>query len=196
MKLLMIDNYDSFTYNLVQYFSELGVDVETIRNDIFSVDQILSRVLSHNTDRIVVSPGPGKPNTAGISVELIRRIASLKNPIPLLGVCLGHQSIGVAFGANVVRAKSIMHGKVSAVIHEKKGLFSGLPSPYNVTRYHSLALDKNNLPPCFEITAWTDDQEIMAINHKTLPFFGVQYHPEAILTEYGFELLKNFLEYK
>jgi anthranilate synthase component 2 len=190
----MIDNYDSFTYNLVQYFGVLGVDVETIRNDMFSVDQIMSRSSSHFPDRIVVSPGPGKPDSAGISVELIRRISILQRPIPLLGVCLGHQSIGVAFGASVIKAKSIMHGKVSSIIHQNKGLFSGLPSPYNVTRYHSLALEKNNLPSCFNISAWTEDEEIMAISHKTLPFYGVQYHPEAILTEYGFDLLRNFLE--
>jgi anthranilate synthase component 2 len=160
----------------------------------FSVDQIMSRSSSHFPDRIVVSPGPGKPDSAGISVELIRRISILQRPIPLLGVCLGHQSIGVAFGASVIKAKSIMHGKVSSIIHQNKGLFSGLPSPYNVTRYHSLALEKNNLPSCFNISAWTEDEEIMAISHKTLPFYGVQYHPEAILTEYGFDLLRNFLE--
>ena len=192
----MIDNYDSFTYNLVQYFGELGVDVETIRNDVLSVDKIMSRGQSDYPDRIVVSPGPGKPDSAGISVELIRHISGLPNPIPLLGVCLGHQSVGVAFGARVIRAKSIMHGKVSSIKHHSTGLFSGLPSPYNVTRYHSLALQKNNLPSCFNITAWTEDEEIMGITHKTLPFYGVQYHPEAILTDYGHELLKNFLEIK
>jgi anthranilate synthase component 2 len=196
MKLLMIDNYDSFTYNLVQYFGELGADVETIRNDVFSVEQIMSRNLSNFPDRIVVSPGPGKPDSAGISVELIRRIGSLSNPIPLLGVCLGHQSIGEAFGANVIRAKSIMHGKVSSIFHKGKGLFSGLPSPYKVTRYPSLALKKSNLPSCFDVSAWTEDEEIMAITHNTLPFYGVQYHPEAILTEHGYDLLKNFLEVK
>ncbi len=196
MKLLMIDNYDSFTYNIVQYFGELGVEVETIRNDVFSVKEILERHPSLYPDRVVVSPGPGKPDSAGISVELIRRVSDLSNPIPLLGVCLGHQSIGVAFGAKVIKAKTIMHGKVSAVTHKGKGLFSGLPSPYNVTRYHSLALEKKNLPECLEICAWTNDEEIMAITHRTLPIYGVQFHPEAILTENGFELLKNFLEIK
>ena len=192
----MIDNYDSFTYNLVQYFGELGVDVETIRNDVFSVKKIMSRNLTNYPDRIVVSPGPGKPSSAGISLELIRHVGGLPNPIPLLGVCLGHQSVGEAFGGRVISAKSIMHGKVSSIFHNSKGLFSGLPCPYNVTRYHSLALEKNSLPPCFNITAWTEDEEIMAIAHKTLPFYGVQYHPEAILTEYGHDLLKNFLEVK
>lgn len=196
MKLLMIDNYDSFTYNLVQYFGELGAEVETIRNDVFSVDEIMSRGLSNFPDKIVISPGPGKPESAGVSLELIQRIGSLPNPTPLLGVCLGHQSIGEAFGATVTRAKSIMHGKVSKVFHQSNGLFTGLPSPYNVTRYHSLALKKKNLPSCFDVSAWTEDDEIMAITHKTLPFFGVQYHPEAILTEYGYDLLKNFLEVK
>ena len=196
MKLLMIDNYDSFTYNLVQYFGELGAEVETIRNDVFSVEEIMSREPSNFPDKIVISPGPGKPESAGVSLELIQRIGSLPNPTPLLGVCLGHQSIGEAFGATVTRAKSIMHGKVSKVFHQSNGLFTGLPSPYNVTRYHSLALKKKNLPSCFDVSAWTEDNEIMAITHKTLPFFGVQYHPEAILTEYGYDLLKNFLEVK
>jgi len=196
MKLLMIDNYDSFTYNLVQYFGELGAEVETIRNDVFSVEEIISRKFINYPDKIVISPGPGKPDSAGVSVELIQRIGNLSKPIPLLGVCLGHQSIGEAFGATVTQAKSIMHGKVSPIFHQSKGLFSGLPNPYNVTRYHSLALEKNNLPSCFDVSAWTEDDEIMAISHKTLPFFGVQYHPEAILTEYGYDLLKNFLEVK
>ena len=185
--ILVIDNYDSFTYNLVHYIGECNFEVLVKRNDELTINEIHSL----NPEKIVISPGPCTPKEAGISIEIVQ-----ESQVPLLGVCLGHQSIGVAFGANVVRAKSIMHGKVSAVIHGKKGLFSGLPSPYNVTRYHSLALEKKNLPPCFDITAWTDDQEIMAINHKTLPFFGVQYHPEAILTEYGFDLLKNFLDYK
>ena len=145
-------------------------------------------------EKIVVSPGPGRPDSAGISVELIRSISQLTKPIPILGVCLGHQSIGVAFGGEVKRAKSIMHGKVSSVEHDEKGLFKGLPNPYKVTRYHSLAVDVNFLPSCFDISAWTEDKEIMAITHKSLPFYGVQFHPEAIMTEHGFDLLKNFLE--
>ncbi|OUV99063.1 MAG: anthranilate/aminodeoxychorismate synthase component II [Betaproteobacteria bacterium TMED156] len=194
MKLLMIDNYDSFTYNLVQYFSQLGAEVVTVRNDVLSVKELMSEGLSSYPDKVVISPGPGKPDSAGVSVELIKFISKLSNPLPVLGVCLGHQSIGVAFGAKVIRAKSIMHGKVSSVIHEGKGLFSGLPSPYNVTRYHSLAIENKTLPVCFEISAWSEDEEIMAITHRTLPFFGVQYHPEAIMTEHGFQLLRNFLE--
>ena len=190
----MIDNYDSFTYNLVQYFGQLGAEVQTIRNDDFTVQSILKGEGVIYPEKIVVSPGPGRPDSAGISVELIRSISQLSNPIPILGVCLGHQSIGVAFGGEVKKAKSIMHGKVSSVKHDEKGLFKGLPNPYNVTRYHSLAVDENVLPSCFDISAWTEDKEIMAITHKSLPIYGVQFHPEAIMTEHGFDLLKNFLE--
>ena len=194
MNLLMIDNYDSFTYNLVQYFGQLGAKVQTIRNDDFTVQEILKGVGIIYPEKIVVSPGPGRPDSAGISVELIRSISQLTKPIPILGVCLGHQSIGAAFGGEAKRAKSIMHGKVSSVEHDEKGLFKGLPNPYKVTRYHSLAVDVNFLPSCFDISAWTEDKEIMAITHKSLPFYGVQFHPEAIMTEHGFDLLKNFLE--
>ena len=190
----MIDNYDSFTYNLVQYFGQLGVDVVTIRNDAATVNEIFSGKKFFVPDRIVISPGPGRPNDAGISLDLVKELSLMKDPIPLLGVCLGHQSIGQAFGAEIISAKSIMHGKVSSIVHTGMGIFKGIPSPYNVTRYHSLALSENLLPTCFEIVARTDDQEIMGVAHNNLPIFGVQFHPEAILTDYGLDLLRNFLE--
>ncbi len=190
----MIDNYDSFTYNLVQYFGQLGVDVETVRNDAVSVEEIFSGKKFFIPDRIVISPGPGRPNEAGISLDLIKKLSLMKEPIPLLGVCLGHQSIGEAFGAKIISAKSIMHGKVSSIVHTGRGIFKGIPSPYKVTRYHSLALCENFLPKCFEVVARTDDQEIMGIAHHSLPIYGVQFHPEAILTDYGLDLLRNFLE--
>ena len=190
----MIDNYDSFTYNLVQYFGQLGVEVETVRNDAVSVDEIFSGKNFFIPDRIVISPGPGRPNEAGISLDLIKKLSLMKEPIPLLGVCLGHQSIGEAFGAKIISAKSIMHGKVSSIVHTGRGIFKGIPSPYKVTRYHSLALSENFLPKCFEVVARTDDQEIMGIAHHSLPVYGVQFHPEAILTDYGLDLLRNFLE--
>jgi anthranilate synthase component 2 len=190
----MIDNYDSFTYNLVQYFGQLGVDVITVRNDTVSVNQIFSGSSFFIPDRIVISPGPGRPNDAGVSLDLVYALSCMNDPIPLLGVCLGHQSIGQAFGAKIISAKSIMHGKVSSITHSGAGIFKGIPSPYKVTRYHSLALSEKTLPECFDIVARTDDQEIMAIAHKNLPMYGVQFHPEAILTNYGFELLRNFLE--
>lgn len=185
--LLMIDNYDSFTYNLVQYLGELGEDVQVFRND--EID--LAKVAALKPDHIVISPGPCTPNEAGISVPLIHEFAG---KIPILGVCLGHQSIGQAFGGHIVHAKQLMHGKTSAIYHKNVGVFRGLPNPYTATRYHSLVIERETLPDCLEITAWTEDDEIMGVRHKTLPVEGVQFHPESILTEYGHELLSNFLK--
>ncbi|MDZ4141866.1 MAG: aminodeoxychorismate/anthranilate synthase component II [Methylotenera sp.] len=190
--LLMIDNYDSFTYNLVQYLGELGQDVQVYRND--EID--LAKVASLKPTHIVISPGPCTPNEAGISVPLIKAFAG---KIPLLGVCLGHQSIGQAFGGKIVHAKQLMHGKTSLIHHNNIGVFSGLPNPYTATRYHSLVIEKESLPDCLEITAWTQNEEggfgeIMGVRHKTLQVEGVQFHPESILTEYGHELLDNFLK--
>jgi anthranilate synthase component 2 len=185
--LLMIDNYDSFTYNLVQYFGELGEEVAVYRNDEIALDEV-ARL---KPARIVVSPGPCTPNEAGISVPLIKRFAG---EIPVLGVCLGHQSIGQAFGGRIVHAKQLMHGKTSAIRHNDAGVFKGLPNPFQATRYHSLVIERESLPDCFEITAWTDDGEIMGVRHKTLAVEGVQFHPESILTEHGHKLLRNFLE--
>ena len=184
--LLMIDNYDSFTYNLVQYFAELGEEVRTFRNDEITLDEVAKL----NPARIVVSPGPCTPNEAGISVPLIQQFAG---KIPLLGVCLGHQSIGQAFGGKIVRARQVMHGKTSLVHHNNTSVFRGIPNPYTVIRYHSLAIERASLPDCLEVTAWTDDGEIMGVRHKTLAVEGVQFHPESILTEHGYDLLKNFL---
>ena len=184
--LLMIDNYDSFTYNLVQYFGELGEDVRVFRNDEITVQEIAAL----KPARIVVSPGPCSPAEAGISVAVIKEFAG---KIPVLGVCLGHQSIGAAFGGNIVHAKQLMHGKTSPVHHTDQGVFHGLPNPLTVTRYHSLAIERASLPDCLEVTAWTDDGEIMGVRHKTLAVEGVQFHPESILTERGHDLLKNFL---
>ena len=185
--LLMIDNYDSFTYNLVQYFGELGETVRVYRNDAISLDGI-ARL---KPDRIVISPGPGTPAQAGVSLDVIREFAG---KTPLLGVCLGHQAIGEAFGGRVVHAKRQMHGKVSPVHHYGTGVFEGLPNPLACTRYHSLALDRASLPECLEITAWCDDGEIMGVRHKTFDVEGVQFHPESILTECGRDLLNNFLK--
>ena len=185
--LLMIDNYDSFTYNLVQYFGELGEDVRVYRNDAITLDEISAL----KPARIVVSPGPCSPNEAGISVPAIREFSG---KIPLLGVCLGHQSIGAAFGGDIIHAKQLMHGKTSPVHHANTGVFRNLPTPLTVTRYHSLAIRRETLPDCLEITAWTEDGEIMGVRHKTLAVEGVQFHPESILTEHGHQLLKNFLE--
>ena len=184
--LLMIDNYDSFTYNLVQYFGELGEDVRVYRNDALT----LSELAKLDPARIVISPGPGTPAQAGISLSVIREFAG---KIPLLGVCLGHQSIGEAFGGKVVHARKLMHGKVSPVHHHNVGVFRGLPNPVTCTRYHSLAVERETLPDCLEVTAWTDDGEIMGLRHKTLDVEGVQFHPESILTEHGHDMLKNFL---
>ena len=190
--LLMIDNYDSFTYNLVQYLGELGQEVEVYRND--EID--LAQVKKLNPEHIVISPGPCTPNEAGISVPLINEFAG---KIPLLGVCLGHQSIGQAFGGKIVKAKTLMHGKTSLIYHTNKGVFKDLPNPYTATRYHSLVIERENLPDCLEITAWTQDAngefgEIMGVKHKTLAIEGVQFHPESVLTEHGHALLANFLK--
>ncbi|MFC4296515.1 MAG: aminodeoxychorismate/anthranilate synthase component II [Castellaniella sp.] len=187
MKLLMLDNYDSFTYNLVQYFGELGARVEVVRND--QID--LAGIEAIDPDRICVSPGPCSPAEAGISIELIRHFAGKK---PILGVCLGHQAIGAAYGGRIVRAREIMHGKVSPITHRGTDVFAGLPSPYTVTRYHSLAIERASLPDCLDITAETADGEIMGVAHKTLPVYGVQFHPESVLSEHGHALLRNFLE--
>ncbi len=185
--LLMIDNYDSFTYNLVQYFAELGVDVVVYRNDEISVEQIAKL----NPDHLVISPGPCTPNEAGVSVAAIK---AFSGKIPILGVCLGHQSIGQAFGGRIIHAKQLMHGKTSPIHHHGNSVFTGLPSPFTATRYHSLVIERGTLPDCLEITAWTEDGEIMGVRHKTLPVHGVQFHPESILTEHGHAMLKNFLE--
>ncbi len=185
--LVMIDNYDSFTYNLVQYLGELGEEVKTFRNDEISV----AEVQALKPDRIMISPGPCTPNEAGISLDIIDHF---KGKLPLMGVCLGHQSIGQAFGGKVVRAKQIMHGKTSRLEHTNAGVFAGLENPFTVTRYHSLVVQRESLPDCFEITAWTDDGEIMGLKHKELAIEGVQFHPESIMTEHGHALLKNFLE--
>ena len=189
--LLMIDNYDSFTYNLVQYLGELGQDVRVVRNDALSVEQI--HMLA--PERIVISPGPGTPDQAGVSLELIEKLGGR---IPVLGVCLGHQSIGQAFGGKVVRARAIMHGKTSMIHHTGKGVFTGLPNPFEATRYHSLVVEKSTLPQILEVTAWTLNadggiDEIMGLRHKALAVEGVQFHPESILTQHGHDLLRNFL---
>jgi anthranilate synthase component II len=187
--LLMLDNYDSFTYNLVQYLSELGADVQVYRNDAITVDEIARLAPS----QIVVSPGPCTPDEAGISVPLIQRFAGT---IPILGVCLGHQAIGRAFGGRVVRAERVMHGKLSPVTHDGRGVFAGIPAPFSVTRYHSLAIERASLPEDLAITATSDDGEIMGVRHRRYAVEGVQFHPEAILTEHGKHLLANFLEGK
>jgi anthranilate synthase component II len=192
MKVLMLDNYDSFTYNLVQYLGELGAQVETIRNDEITAEEILSRPSTTRPDRIVISPGPCSPTEAGISVELIQKAAG---KIPLLGVCLGHQAIGAAFGGEIVRAKTLMHGKTSLIEHTGQGVFKNLPSPMTVTRYHSLAVRRETLPSDLVVTSWTQDGEIMGMQHKSLPVHGVQFHPESILSEHGHAMLKNFLEH-
>ena len=191
MMLLMIDNYDSFTYNLVQYFSELQAEVHVYRNDQLTLEQIAVM----NPDWIVISPGPCTPNEAGISLQLIQQFSG---KIPILGVCLGHQSIAQVFGSKIIRAQKVMHGKVSPIYHNNAGVFKNLPSPFNATRYHSLLIDANTLSPEFAVTAWTQDEaggmyEIMGIRHRTLPLEGVQFHPESILTEHGHALLRNFL---
>ncbi len=185
--LLMIDNYDSFTYNIVQYFAELGQEVEVRRND----DITLEEISALKPQYLVIGPGPCTPKEAGISVAAMQYFAG---KLPIMGICLGHQTIGEAFGGNVVRAKTLMHGKVSPVHHLNKGMFHNLPNPVTCTRYHSLVIDRPTLPNCLEITAWTDDGEIMGVRHKTLPIEGVQFHPEALLTEHGHEMLANFLK--
>ncbi|MFT5591330.1 MAG: anthranilate synthase component 2 [Bradyrhizobium sp.] len=184
--LLMIDNYDSFTYNLVQYFGELGEDVRTVRNDEVTLDAIAAM----KPDHICISPGPCTPHEAGVSIPLLQRFAG---QIPILGVCLGHQAIGAAFGGKVIRAREVMHGKTSLIDHTGVSVFKDLPSPYTVTRYHSLAIERASLPACLDITAWTDDGEIMGVQHKEFNLHGVQFHPESILSEHGHALLQNFL---
>jgi len=184
--LLMIDNYDSFTYNLVQYLGELGEDVKVIRNDELTVDEIECLAPA----RIVLSPGPCTPNEAGVTLAVVDRF---KGRVPILGVCLGHQAIGQAFGGRVVHARTLMHGKVSRIHHGGAGVFRGLPTPYDATRYHSLAIQRETCPPDLEVTAWTEDGEIMGVRHRTLAIEGVQFHPESILTEHGHALLRNFL---
>jgi anthranilate synthase component II len=184
--LLMIDNYDSFTYNLVQYLGELKQDVKVVRNDKIALPEIDAL----RPQYIVVSPGPCTPNEAGVSVPVIKELGG---KYPVLGVCLGHQSIGAAFGGRIVRAKQLMHGKTSMVQHTNKGVFEGLPSPFEATRYHSLVIERESLPDCLEVTAWTEDGEIMGVRHKRLPVEGVQFHPESILTQHGHDLLANFL---
>ena len=185
--LLMIDNYDSFTYNLVQYFGELGEDVHTYRND----EITLEKITALKPDRICISPGPCTPNEAGVSVPLLQNFAG---KLPILGVCLGHQSIGAAFGGKIIRAQQVMHGKTSVIHHTGTGVFKNISNPYTVIRYHSLAIERSSLPDCLEVTAWTEDGEIMAVRHKEFAIEGVQFHPESILSEHGHALLKNFLE--
>ncbi|CAN5767074.1 aminodeoxychorismate/anthranilate synthase component II [soil metagenome] len=187
MKVLMIDNYDSFTYNIVQYFGELGAEVEVFRNDEISVEGLAAR----GADRLVVSPGPCSPAEAGISVAAIQYFAG---KLPVLGVCLGHQAIGAAFGGKVIRAHQLMHGKTSVITTTREGVFAGLPEQFTVNRYHSLAIERSSCPPALAVTAWTDDGEIMGVRHTELAVQGVQFHPESILTEHGHALLKNFLE--
>lgn len=191
MKLLMIDNYDSFTYNIVQYFGELGAEVEVFRNDEITVAEIAAKLDAGQLDRLVVSPGPCSPAEAGISVAAIQYFAG---KLPILGVCLGHQSIGAAFGGKIIRAQELMHGKTSVITTTQQGVFAGLPEKFTVNRYHSLAIERASCPDALEVTAWTDDGEIMGVRHKTLAIEGVQFHPESILTEHGHAMLKNFLE--
>lgn len=191
-RILMIDNYDSFTYNIVQYLGELGADVQVFRNDAITLAEIESLA----PEKIVISPGPCTPSEAGISLDVIKTFAGR---IPLLGVCLGHQAIGQAYGGDVIRARQVMHGKLSPIYHNNTGVFSDLPSPFTATRYHSLVIDKNTLPDCLDVTAWTqldngDIDEIMGVSHKTLDVQGVQFHPESILSEHGHQLLRNFLQ--
>ena len=191
MKLLMVDNYDSFTYNIVQYFGELGAQVEVFRNDEITVADIQARLNAGQLDRLVISPGPCSPAEAGISVAAIQHFAG---KLPILGVCLGHQAIGAAFGGTIVRAQQLMHGKTSVITTTQKGVFAGLPEKFTVNRYHSLAIERATCPEVLEITAWTEDGEIMGVRHKTLAIEGVQFHPESILTEHGHAMLRNFLE--
>ncbi len=191
IKVLMVDNYDSFTYNIVQYFGELGADVTVVRNDEITVDEIQRRVDAKEVDRLVISPGPCSPAEAGISVAAIEHFAG---QVPILGVCLGHQAIGAAFGGKIVRAKELMHGKTSTISTTQEGVFANLPEHFVVNRYHSLAIERDTLPECLKVTAWTADGEIMGVKHRTLDIEGMQYHPESILSEHGHAQLKNFLE--
>ncbi|MCC7096747.1 MAG: aminodeoxychorismate/anthranilate synthase component II [Thermomonas sp.] len=190
--LLMLDNYDSFTFNLVQYLQELGAEVRVERNDALSVEQIAALA----PDKIVISPGPCTPNEAGVSLQVLQELGPR---IPIFGVCLGYQALGQVYGGNVIRAGRIMHGKTSPIVHEGKGVFAGLPSPFEATRYHSLVVDKNNVPDCLEVTAWTENEdgtveELMGLRHREFPVEGVQFHPESILTQHGHAMLKTFLE--
>ena len=187
--ILMIDNYDSFTYNLVQYLGELGENLKVFRNDKIT----LKKIKALRPERIVISPGPGTPTEAGISKELIREFAA---KVPVLGVCLGHQCIGEVYGGKVIPAKRLMHGKTSLIYHNSKGIFKNIPNPFEATRYHSLLVEKKSLPDCLEITAWTKEGEIMGLQHKDYPLFGVQFHPESILTKAGKDILRNFLKVK
>ena len=187
IKLLMVDNYDSFTFNIVQYFGELGAEVEVFRNDEITLEGIAAR----QPDRLVISPGPCSPAEAGISVAAIQHFAG---QLPILGVCLGHQSIGAAFGGKIVRAQELMHGKTSVITTTQEGVFEGLPPQFTVNRYHSLAIERATCPPCLKVTGWTNDGEIMGVRHTELDIEGVQFHPESILTEHGHAMLKNFLE--
>jgi len=189
----MIDNYDSFTYNIVQYFGELGADVTVVRNDEITLDEVIALVAEKGIERIVISPGPSSPKEAGISVAAIEYFAG---KLPVLGVCLGHQSIGAAFGGDIIRAGQQMHGKTSVITTDQKGVFANLPQQFTVNRYHSLVIDKTTLPDCLEITATSEDGEIQGVRHKTLAVEGVQFHPESILTEHGHAILQNFLEQK
>ena len=191
MKLLMVDNYDSFTYNIVQYFGELGAQVEVFRNDEITVADIEARLNAGQLDRLVISPGPCSPAEAGISVAAIQHFAG---KLPILGVCLGHQAIGAAFGGTIVRAQQLMHGKTSVITTTQKGVFAGLPEKFTVNRSHSLAIERATCPDVLEVTAWTEDGEIMGVRHQTLAIEGVQFHPESILTEHGHAMLRNFLE--
>ena len=192
MRLLMIDNYDSFTCNIVQYFVELGAEVTTLRNDEVTLDELQAMHQRGEFDRLCISPGPCSPAEAGVSVAAIQHFA---RQLPILGVCLGHQAIGAAFGGKIVRAQELMHGKTSVITTTEQGVFAGLPKQFTVNRYHSLAIERATCPPELEITAWTDDGEIMGVRHKTLAVEGVQFHPESILTEHGHAMLKNFLHH-
>lgn len=191
IKVLMVDNYDSFTFNIVQYLGELGAEVTVVRNDEITVDEIAQRLAAGQVDRLVISPGPCSPAEAGISVAAIQHFAG---QLPILGVCLGHQSIGAAFGGRIVRAQELMHGKTSVITTTQAGVFARLPEQFTVNRYHSLAIERASCPDCLEVTAWTPDGEIMGVKHKTLAVEGVQFHPESILTEHGHAMLRNFLE--
>ena len=191
LKLLMIDNYDSFTYNIVQYFGELGAEVEVFRNDEITVADLAARLDAGQFERLVVSPGPCSPAEAGISVAAIEYFAG---KLPILGVCLGHQAIGAAFGGKIIRAQALMHGKTSIITTTQQGVFAGLPEQFTVNRYHSLAIEKSSCPDVLKVTAWTDDGEIMGVRHRELAIEGVQFHPESILTEHGHAMLKNFLD--
>jgi anthranilate synthase component 2 len=190
IKLLMIDNYDSFTYNIVQYLGELGAEVEVFRNDEITLDEIDAKFKAGQLDRLVISPGPCSPAEAGISVAAIQHFAG---KLPILGVCLGHQAVGAAFGGKIIRAQQLMHGKTSVISTTQTGVFANLPEQFTVNRYHSLAIERATCPPCLEVTAWTPDGEIMGVKHTSLDIEGVQFHPESILTEHGHAMLKNFL---